>query len=144
MDTSDQASLTGQASARARRMRTNEEKRIIVEETMIPGASVAAIARKHGVNANLLFGWCRLHQRGLLTQCREPVSLLPVRMTTPTVMPARKRRAAKRRTTKTPTPELSIDAGHLEVELPGGITVRVHGRVDEAALAAVLTALRGG
>jgi transposase len=45
----------------------------------VPGASVAAIARKHGVNANLLFGWRRLHKRGLLEQCREPASLLPVR-----------------------------------------------------------------
>jgi transposase len=125
-------------------MRTNEEKRSIVEEAMIPGASVAAIARKHGVNANLLFGWCRLHQRGLLTQCREPVSLLPVKMTTPTVASDRKRRAAKQRTTKVPTQEASVNTGHVEVELPGGITVRMRGRVDEAALVAVLTALRGG
>jgi hypothetical protein len=28
--------------------------------------SIAAVARKHGVNANLLFGWLRLHRRGSL------------------------------------------------------------------------------
>ena len=42
-----------------RRMRTVAEKRRIVEETMVRGASVAAIARKYDVNANLLFGWCQ-------------------------------------------------------------------------------------
>jgi transposase len=41
-------------------MRTHEDKRRIVEETLEPDASVAAVARKHGVNANLLFGWRRL------------------------------------------------------------------------------------
>ena len=45
------------------------------------------MARKHGVNANLLFGW-----RRLLEQCRDPASLLPV--TTPTVLPNGKFRPA--------------------------------------------------
>ncbi|PNA33721.1 hypothetical protein C1Y15_35210 [Pseudomonas sp. MPR-LB5] len=49
MDTSDQAT-------RQRRLRTNEEKRQIVAEATAAGASVAAVARKHGVNANLVFG----------------------------------------------------------------------------------------
>ena len=39
-----------------RLLRTNKEKRRIVPEALVPGASVAALARKHGVNANLLFG----------------------------------------------------------------------------------------
>jgi len=39
-----------------RRMRAIEEKRRIVEQTLQPGASVALIARRHEVNANLLFG----------------------------------------------------------------------------------------
>ena len=34
-----------------RRLRTNEEKRRIVEETLKPGASVAIVAREPGVNA---------------------------------------------------------------------------------------------
>ena len=47
-----------------RRMRTVAEKRRIVEETLVRGASVAAIARQYDLNANLLFGWRRLHKRG--------------------------------------------------------------------------------
>jgi len=49
------------------------------------------LGRKHGVNANLLFGGRRLPKRGLLDYCREPVSLLPVTVTTPTVLPCRLR-----------------------------------------------------
>ena len=49
-----------------RRMRSVAEKRRIVEETLKPGASVALIARRHEVNANLVFGWRRLYQQGLL------------------------------------------------------------------------------
>ena len=83
MDTSDQATV---ATGRRRRSAADERGEAeIVAEAMVPGASVAAVARKHGVNANLLFGWRRLHKRGLLEQCREPASLLPVTVTTPTV-----------------------------------------------------------
>jgi len=88
MDTSDQASVgVGDADIPPRRMRTAEEKRRIVEETLVPGASVAAVARRHDVDANLLFGWRRLHKQGLLERSREPVvPLLPVQVTTPTVV----------------------------------------------------------
>lgn len=39
-------------------MRTLQEKVATVQEALQPGSSVAAVARKHGVNANLLFGVC--------------------------------------------------------------------------------------
>jgi len=88
MDTSDQATVVPPLR---RVLRTNEEKRRIAAEAMVPGASVAALGRKHGMNANLLFGGRRLPKRGLLDHCREPVSLLPVTVTTPTVLPCRLR-----------------------------------------------------
>lgn len=50
-----------------RRYLALEEERRIVEETLVDGASVARIARAHGLNANLVFNWRRLHQKGLLT-----------------------------------------------------------------------------
>ena len=50
-----------------RRKYTIAEKRQIAEETVQPGASVALVARSHGINANLVFGWRRLYQQGLLT-----------------------------------------------------------------------------
>ena len=39
-------------------------KRAIVEETLQPGASVAQIARKHGVNANQVFLWRKTYREG--------------------------------------------------------------------------------
>jgi transposase len=42
---------------RARRIRSDEEKRAIVAETMIDGESVSGVARRHGVNVNMLFTW---------------------------------------------------------------------------------------
>jgi transposase-like protein len=82
MGTSDQVMVsTAPTVKRPRQMRTNEEKRRIVEETLVPGTSLASVAFKHGVNANLLFSWRRLHRRGLLEQSREPASLVPVTIT---------------------------------------------------------------
>lgn len=55
-----------------RRFRTVEEKRRIVEAALEPGASVARVARAHGVNANQLFGWRRLYLEGRL-EPKNPV-----------------------------------------------------------------------
>src|ERR1700683_5033079 len=63
-----------------RRYRALEEKRRIVEETLADGASVALVARAHGVNANLLFNWRRLYQAGRLGGC-DRANLLPVKVT---------------------------------------------------------------
>ena len=43
-----------------------EFKRAVVEETLQPGASVALVARKRGVNANQVFHWRKLYREGLL------------------------------------------------------------------------------
>ena len=145
MDTSDQASVgIGEADVPPRRMRTNEEKRRIVEEALVPGASVAAVARRHGVNANLLFGWRRLHKQGLLERSREPTaSLLPVQVTTPTVVTERRGTGVTRSPSRPRHRPVAAprSSGHIEIELPGGARVRVHGRIEPRALAEVLTAL---
>jgi transposase len=49
-----------------RQHRSAELKRKIVEETLAPGASVARVARAHGVNANQVFEWRRLYREGRL------------------------------------------------------------------------------
>ena len=139
MDTSDQATV---ATPTRRLLRTNEEKRRIVAEALVPGAPVAAVARKHGVNANLLFGWRRLHKRGLLEQCREPASLLPVTVTTPTMLPDRKSRPTRAVQAVRRPAAPAIGPSHIEIELPGDVRVRVHGRVEPEALSVVLSALR--
>src|ERR1700692_3111695 len=51
----------GQAASdsarRRRRLWSDDEKRQIVAETLAPGASVSIVARRHDLNANMLFTW---------------------------------------------------------------------------------------
>ena len=69
-------------STSKRQYRSLELKRRIVEETLVVGASVARIARAHGVNANQLFTWRRLYERGRLgNSMANPARLLPVSVT---------------------------------------------------------------
>lgn len=56
-------------------------KQQIVEQTLVPGASVARIAREHGVNANQLFKWRRQHLATRATPTAStaaPAAWLPV------------------------------------------------------------------
>jgi transposase len=59
-------SLISGARPRTNQKRSLELKRYIVEQTLRPGASVARIAREHGINANQVFAWRKLHREGLL------------------------------------------------------------------------------
>ena len=64
-----------------RQYRTFQEKRQIVEETLAEGASVARIARAHGINANQVFGWRKLYLAGRLGGASRAIKLLPVQVT---------------------------------------------------------------
>ena len=79
-----------------RRRHSVEEKRRVVEETLEPGASVARVARSHGVNANQVFAWRRQYRQGLLERTNgEAAGLLPVRVVeAPTVREAARSRSA--------------------------------------------------
>ena len=48
---------------RRRRFWSAEEKRRLVAESFMPGASVSKVAQRYGVNANLLFTWRRQEAR---------------------------------------------------------------------------------
>jgi transposase len=125
-------------------MRTLEEKLAIIEEATQPNASVAAVARKHGINANQVFGWLRLHRSGLLESQRhgKPAPLLPVKITTPTLTP-----------TQRSTPPTQSKRGRragggadtadtmLELILPEGLRVRLYGEAERAVLERILSQL---
>ena len=68
-----------QPVATKRQYRSLEEKQRIVGAALAEGASVARVARAHGVNANLVFNWCRLYRAGRLGS-RSEAKLLPVRV----------------------------------------------------------------
>ena len=73
MDTCTQPATT------KRQYRSLEQKLRIVQEALAEGASVARVARAHGVNANLVFNWCRKYRAGGLG-CGSEAKLLPVRV----------------------------------------------------------------
>lgn len=114
-----------------RRRHSDAFKQTLVERSLVPGASVAAIAQEAGINANLLFNWRRLHLQGLApapTDSCAPV-LLPVTVVepTPTKVPS-------------PPPARSTPTGTIEMDI-NGVRIRLRGTVDEASLRMVLRAL---
>lgn len=119
-------------SAGKRQYRRTEEKRRIVEETLRMDASVAVVARRHGVNANQIFHWRKLYQAGLLgSACRDPeadLRLLPVTVSDEVADAAA---------------PLDPYAGAVHIEFPGRALVSFEGRVEPAMVRVVLECLRG-
>jgi len=105
------------------------EKCRIVEQTLKPGASVALVARAHGVNANQVFSWRRQYRQGLLSpRNAEPVKLLPVHVSE--AQEGKASRTERRQVT-------ASAAGAIQVDFPKG-HVCVSGSVDGEALRIVL------
>jgi transposase len=103
-----------------------DRKRQIIAESFEPGASVAKVARRHGVNANLLFTW-RRQQGAKLADSREVPQLVPVTIAAEPVsgVPA----------------VASGPVGRMEIVLGAGERIIVGADVDTAALARVIKAL---
>ena len=104
-----------------RQYRSKQERRQIVEETLRPGASVAVIARRHGVNANQVFHWRKLYREGKLEVESAVGQLVPVRIT---------------EVVSNDRPP-AICTGSIVVEV-GRARIRVEGSVDAEALRLVL------
>lgn len=141
MDTSPEETVSTDSLGRRtgpRRQHTLEEKRRIVEETHVRGASVSAVARRHEVNPNQVFAWRQLFRQGLLDRKANPEStppLLPVKVSTPTLMPTeRARRAPLESSAERP-------AGAIEIKLANGHSIVVHGQIDPKSLARVIEVL---
>jgi transposase len=108
-----------------RRYRSKQERRQIVEETLEPGASVAVIARQHGVNANQVFYWRKLYREGRLDVAPAAAQLVPVRISevvSGEAAPAK------------------FYTGAIVVEL-GKARIRVEGAVDADSLKIILERL---
>jgi transposase len=120
---------------RVRRRRSVSEKVAIVRLTMKPGASVAEIARAHGVNANQVFKWRRLLESGRLGDASGratallPVSISPELESTP----ERSEGAAV---------EQASSGGAIHVELFGRANITAEAGADPALLRCVLESLR--
>ena len=106
--------------------RTKAERRAIVEETLVPGASVSRVARRHDVNANQVFRWRKLYREGRL----GTTNFLPVQVRNEQFLDARK---ADDRISCTGTMEIKLSKG----------TLRIFGSVDVITLRAAIEGLVG-
>ncbi len=128
MDTSDQTLQVRVAGAKKRR-RTVNERREIVEETLLPGASVSRVARRHDVNANQVFYWRKLYREGQLGS-RTATQLVSVKV------------ANDRSAEAVKEDDFLPRSGTLEIKLAKG-TLRIFGTVDLTALRAAIECLVG-
>ena len=113
-------------NARGRHTFVPAFKRWIVEQSMLPGMSLAGLAMTNQVNANQLRRWVQRHGEHR-TGPSGTATLMPVTIAAP----------------QAPTPAaLRMAAVAVEIELAGAV-VRVHDGVAPATLRMVLACVRG-
>ena len=114
---------------RTKRLWTDEEKRSICFQTVTPGVSVAQVARRYAVNANMVFKWLRdprySPEAASVPSLSEEVRFLPVDIVAEAKAPAATLAAAS----------------HIEIELAGGHRMRISGNYDPDALARLIRGL---
>lgn len=114
---------SGALVRQVRKRRSAAEKRLIVEQTLEPGASVARVARAHGLNANVVFHWRREYRDGKLAKA----GLLPV-VVTSDVFSERQ--------------HISGHASSIRIDLPSGVVISVEGNADLALIRTIVESLR--
>ncbi len=123
--------------SRGRRQHERAFKDELIAQSLVHGASVAAIAMKGGVNANLLFKWRREHVKAMATCAPTVATLLPVCVIPQATAPSITQPVAP----VGPAVSRASSPGVIEVEIAGA-RLRLRGAVDETALSTVLRALR--
>lgn len=126
----------GQRMARrTKRLWTDEEKRSICFQTRASGVSVAQVARRYAMNANMIFKWLRdprytpasgvVEDQAVETPCFLPVEIVG--------------RPWNEGATRTPTPKPAQCA--IEIDIAGGHHLRIMGGYDPEALARLIRGL---
>jgi transposase len=144
-------------AARPLRLWPVDQKRRIVEETCAPGASVSVVARRHDVNANLVFDWRKKYRQGKLVD-RQALAraalpapdlirvgvvdhgggIRPLPVVTGHSAPP----SPETEHVRTSPGGTRLVPAIIEIELRGGIRVRVDVGIDESALRRVLAVIR--
>jgi transposase len=123
-----------------RRVWSTEEKRRIVAESAAPGASVSVVARRHDINANMLFTWRRaLGAR--LGVGSDPAAFVPAVMTAEEPASSPPASAHRERTVSLEDGGAALAAGRMEIVLGSGCRVIVDKHVSAPALARVIRVL---
>jgi transposase len=125
------------ASPMGRKRWSLEEKRRIVELTLVPGASVARIAQAEGVNANQVFLWRRAYRKG---------DLLPGSALLPVVIEAEPASDADLTSdlevAQTAPEQLPVPpSGAIHIEFPGRAAISVERGADRALLRTILESM---
>ena len=125
-----------------RRRWSIEEKREIVVESLGPGVRPIEVIHRHGISSSQLYAWRQQLARRVDGQ-PTAASFARVAIATeengnPTPMAP----TAVRAKPPAQVPATARMRGLIEIVLPGGVSVRVDGHVDERALRRVLDALR--
>ncbi|MGB6231669.1 MAG: transposase [Litorimonas sp.] len=123
---------------RSKRLWTDEEKRSICFQTAAPGVSVAQVARRYAMNANMVFKWLRdpryapdagavVDERAMDAACFLPVEIIG------------RTESGDADFLADPVPA----AGSIEIDIAGGHRLRITGTYDPDALARLIRGLSG-
>ena len=120
---------------RTRRLWTDEEKRSICVQTTAPDVSVAQVARRYALNANMIFKWLRdaRYVPGSAQGAVDAPVFLPVEILNP----------ARAEAARPILPSNVLPDCLLEIEIAGGHRLRVSGSYDPEALARLIRGLSG-
>ena len=129
MSTIDSGHHGDGVARRTKRLWTDEEKRSICFQTTAPGVSVAQVARRYAVNANLIFKWLRDPRFA-----PDPAAV-PSHAVEPRFLPVEIVAEAK-----SPV-AMSAAENHIEIDLAGGHRMRISGGFDPEALARLIRGL---
>ena len=128
-----------------RRQHDRAFKADLVEQCLVPGASVAAVALAGGINANLLFKWRRDHLRSQQlsrSAASSSAVLVPVQIAAGMDVEAGNLQPSPASTALAVAPQRAArNTGIIELDIAGAV-LRLRGPVDEASLCSVLRALR--
>jgi transposase len=117
-----------------RRTWRDEDKARIVAEIATSGDSVCAVARRHGLSPQQLFGWRRqLREAEVSGSNADRPEFVPAIVDVGSSVPQRRLRRGK----------VEAIAGGIEIEIDG-VTVRVSRGADATTLMTVLRALKAG
>jgi transposase len=114
---------------RKRRIWSAEEKRSICLQASAPGVSVAQVARRYSMNANLIFNWLRDGRFAPVSDAGREAVFLPVEVSRPALIEGSAVAEAAR-----------ARGGRVRIDLAGGHSIVVEGDFDGDALGRLLKA----
>jgi len=120
--------------AQGRRRWSADDRARILEETLIPGAVVSAVARRHGLTPQQVFTWRRDARKAAETPAFVPAVIAQAPTTEPEPVKAL-RRKAKRGTARRGGATIALDVDGVKVTIENG--------ASPATIAAVIGALKG-